>query len=144
MKTMNRLLILAGIAFLIASCGNSQTNEVKADNATATEYGAAKVEVYYFHATRRCQTCNKIEDVSKDFVNSNYKDADLKYYSINFEENQNKEIAKKYNVAWSSLYIASGDSYEDLTDLAFQVINTNPEQLTDRIKSIIDGYLNIE
>jgi len=144
MKTITRLFILAGIAFMIAACGNSKTNETKTDDSQAIEYGNAKVEVYYFHATRRCPTCNKIEDISKEFVLNSYKDNDVKYFSINFEESKNKDMAKKYNIAWSSIVIASGDKHEDITELAFQVINSDPAIMTDKIESIIDGYLNVE
>jgi len=138
-----KVFLLAAFAIvLFAFCGNNKTNE----NSTTetTEYGIAKVEVFYFHATRRCPTCNKIEEVAKDFVLAQYAGQDVKFYSINFEEKQNTEIANKFNVTWSSLYIASGERVEDITDIAFQVVNANPEQLTEKMKSIIDMFLHTE
>jgi predicted membrane-bound dolichyl-phosphate-mannose-protein mannosyltransferase len=141
---MNRLFkfTLLILVFVFASCGNqSGESTSQSDDSNSIEYGIAPVEVYYFHATRRCPTCNKIEDVAKEFVLNNYQDSGVKFFSINFEESQNKDIADRFNVAWSSIFIVSGDKFEDLTDLAFQVINANPKQLTDKIQSVIDLYL---
>ena len=136
---MKGLLLAVFAIVLFTFCGNNKSNE--SGKEEATEYGIAKVEVFYFHATRRCPTCNKIEEVAKDFVGSAYAGQDVKFYSINFEEKQNTEIANKFNVTWSSLYISSGDRVEDITDLAFQVVNANPEQLTEKIQSTIDLFL---
>ncbi len=142
MRTMKKLIMLIGFAMLVAACGNNQTSESKTSENETSEYGIAKVEVFYFHATRRCPTCNKIEDISKDFVAQQYKDQDVKYYSVNFEDSQNKEITQKYSITWSSLIISSGDEHEDITDLAFQVINSDPSQLTNRMQNLIDEYLS--
>ncbi len=144
MKTMLKTLIIALVVISAASCGSSQTSDTNKADSLKTEYGNAKVEVFYFHATRRCPTCLKIEEVAKELINTAYAGQDVKFYSINFDEDENKTIAEKYNVTWSSLFISSGEKFEDLTDLAFQVVTSDPKKLTDRMKSTIDVYLHVE
>jgi thiol-disulfide isomerase/thioredoxin len=142
MKVIIRTMLFMGIAFFIASCGSGQAEKTTANEQT--EFGKSTVEVYYFHATRRCPTCNKIEEIAQNFVEQDYANSDVKFFSINFDEKENKEMVDKYKIGWSSLIIVSGDKNEDITDLAFQVATSDPKQMTDRMKSIIDGYLNIE
>lgn len=143
MKTIIQALLFAGFAFFMVSCGSSQADQSKEDKK-GTEYGNSRVEVLYFHSARRCPTCLKIEEVAEEFVKTAYTDQDVKFYSINFDEDENRSIAEKYNVTWSSLFIASGERFEDLTDLAFQVVKTDPSELTGRMKSVIDVYLSTE
>lgn len=130
--------------FLLMACNNSSKNETGSESTEESVYGLAKVEVLYFHATRRCPTCNKIEEIARNVVLQDYSKSDVKFYAINFDEKENKKIADRYNISWSSLVITSGDKSEDITDLAFQVITTDPKQMTDRMKSIIDVYLDME
>jgi len=143
MKTIFKSFTIISFMFLFIACGNSQSDQGKNDE-TPTEYGISKVEVYYFHTDRRCKTCLNIEEVAHNLIKSDYADQDVKFYSINFDKNENKSIAEKYNVTWSSLFVTSGEKFEDLTDLAFQVANSEPQKLSDRMKEVIDLYLNIE
>jgi hypothetical protein len=143
MKALLKTVLLICMVCLIAACGNSRTEEEKAGE-TPTEYGVSKVEVYYFHTDRRCKTCLNIEEVAQNLIKSDYSDQDVKFYSINFDNDENKAIAEKYNVTWSSLFVTSGEKFEDLTDLAFQVANSEPQKLSDKMKEVIDLYLNIE
>lgn len=132
------LILLSGV--LIQSCG-SRTDS-KEQTAEKPAYGQAKAEVYYFHGDRRCPTCNAIEELAKNFVNDNYKDnPEVKFFVINFDKEENKEIAGKFSVEWSSLFIASGEKKMDLTVEAFQYVKTDPEYLKGEMKKIIDDFL---
>ncbi len=125
---------------LIQSCGSSTENKEQAAEKQA--YGQAKAEVYYFHGDRRCPTCNAIEELAKSFVLETYKDnSDVKFFAINFDKKENKDIAEKFGAQWSSLFIASGDKKLDLTIEAFQYVKSDPDYLKGEIKDIIDGFL---
>ena len=58
---------------------------------------ADKVEALYFHATRRCATCEAVEKVTKETISKNYK-GKVEFVSINREEAVNKEMVEKYKV----------------------------------------------
>jgi len=128
------------LVLLMACGGGTQLNE----NTTQqeSEYGKAKAEVYYFHGNRRCVTCNAIEELVKSFVNETYKDnKEVKFFVINFEKEENKEIAGKFGVEWSSLILASGKKSMDLTVEAFQYVKSDPDYLKGEMKKIIDDFL---
>lgn len=104
-----------------------------------------KVEVYYFHFTRRCTTCNNVEKVSKEAVEKQYPDkvksGDIFFKSINLDEKDGEAIGKKLKVEGQTLLIVSGDKRMDLTDKGFMYANNSPEKLTAEIKKAIDEML---
>jgi len=141
MKKYSLLSIVFIASLLMFSCGgNAEKN--KEVTVEKPEYGKAKAEVYYFHGDRRCPTCNAIEELAKNFVAETYKDnPDVKFFVINFDNKENKEISEKFGAQWSSLFIASGDKKLDLTVEAFQYVKTDPEYLKGEMKNIIDDFL---
>lgn len=140
MRKVVYLLTLILVSVLIVSCGESDKSKDELDENVV--FGEAKVEVYYFHGERRCPNCNAIENVAKVFVNDNYKNnEDVKFFTINFDKKENREISKKYDISMSSLVIASGDSFMDLTIDAFQYAMTNPDYLKSEMKDIVEEYL---
>ena len=134
-----RIIPLVAMLWLTA-CGGSKENAN--DNKEQPVYGKAKAEVYYFHGNRRCATCNAIEELVKNFIADTYMDnPEVKFFVINFEKEENKEIAAKFGAEWSSLFIASGDKKLDLTVEAFQYVKSDPDYLKGEIKKIVDDFL---
>ncbi len=140
MKAIGRTMLFLGFAFFVISCGSGQAEKTTENEQTV--FGKSKVEVYYFHATRRCATCNRIEEIAQNVVEQDYGNSDVKFFSINFDEKENKAMVEKYQIGWSSLIIASAGDFEDITDLAFQMAMADPEKLEVRINEVIDAYLN--
>lgn len=140
MRKVAYLFTLIFVSVLIISCGGSDKSKDESNENVV--FGETKVEVYYFHGDRRCPNCNAIENVAKETVSELYKNNDdVKFFAINFDKKENKEIAKKYDIRMSSLVIASGDSFMDLTIDAFQYAMTDPDYLKGEIKDVIDDYL---
>jgi len=104
-----------------------------------------KIEVYYFHFTRRCMTCNNVEKVSKEAVEQQYADkvkaGEITFKSINLDEKDGEAIGAKLKVEGQTLLIVSGDKRVDLTDKGFLYANNSPEKLKAEIKKAIDGML---
>jgi len=129
------------IAFALVSCGGS-TDKKEIIDDTPIVFGEHKVEVYYFHGDRRCPGCNAIEKVSSEAVKDNFADNnDVAFFAINFDKKENKDIARKYEITWSSLVIVSGDKAIDLTLEAFQLASTNPDNLKKEILDVINTFL---
>ncbi len=105
-----------------------------------------KVEVYYFHFTRRCTTCNNVERVAKESVLKLFPDqvkaGEITFQSVNLDEKEGKAIGKKIKVEGQSLVIVGAGKKIDLTDKAFMWANGNPEKLTAEIKKAVDGLMN--
>ncbi|MDD3877759.1 MAG: nitrophenyl compound nitroreductase subunit ArsF family protein [Bacteroidales bacterium] len=142
MKKNILLVILLYIGLFLSSCGgNTEQKETIADEKVV--YGQTKVEVYYFHGDRRCATCNAIEELVKSFLAEAYNNnPDVKFFVINYDKSENAEIAEKFAVAGSSLFIASGDKKMNLTMEAFQFVSADPDYLKNEMRDIINGYLN--
>ncbi|WP_430809348.1 MULTISPECIES: nitrophenyl compound nitroreductase subunit ArsF family protein [unclassified Carboxylicivirga] len=153
-KLIYAFLMLAGMT-LAASC-NSSTKNNKEKTVSKTETAcsgcasqscgsstpttpsidASKVSVVYFHATRRCATCEAVEKVSKETLAKYFNDS-VPFHSINREEE--KELAKKYKVDGQTLIIIKGDKVKSLTNEAFLNARTKPEKLEATIKETIES-----
>ena len=125
---MKTFKFLAAIMLVIAGFSNLRAQ---------TPQKAVPVEVYYFHATNRCVTCQAVEDVTREALKQNYGNQ-IQLKSINSDEESSKPLLKKYKVAGQSLLILKGNKIEDLTSFAFLNARTKPEQLKEKIKKTID------
>jgi hypothetical protein len=106
---------------------------------------ATKVEVYYFHFTRRCMTCQNVENVSKKAVETYYaaqvKSGQVSFRSVNLDEKAGGATGAKYKIEGQTLIVISGDKRVDLTDKGFLYANDSPEKLKAEIKKAVDGLL---
>lgn len=106
---------------------------------------AKKIEVYYFHFTRRCMTCNNVEKVSKEAVEQQFaekvKAGEITFKSVNLDETEGEAIGAKLKVEGQTLLIVSGDKRVDLTEKGFLYANNSPEKLKAEIKKAIDSML---
>lgn len=102
-----------------------------------TNEKAGGVEVYYFHGTHRCATCNAVEQVTKEALKQYYGDQ-ISLKSINSEEEKDNPLIKKYEIAGQTLLILKGDKREDLTNIAFMNAERSPYRLKAKIKETID------
>ncbi len=116
-----------------------ETAELTTPEQTVATADASTVNVYYFHGKQRCKTCLAIEDVTKKAIADNYKDNQkVKFVEINIDEDKNKDIVEKYEIAFSSLLIVKGEDYTDLTEQAFANAVNSPDALTDLIKEEVN------
>lgn len=106
---------------------------------------ANPVQVYYFHLTRRCVTCQTVEKVAEDAVKENFPEAmlkgDITFKSINLEEKENKDLAKKLKVSGQTLLIVNGNEKIDITDKGFLYAVKEPDKLKTEIKNTVQKYL---
>lgn len=110
-----------------------------------TMYAAPKVEVYYFHYTRRCVTCQSVENQSQKIVQELYakqvKAGKIKFIGVNLDEEGSEAIAKKCKAEGQALLVISKDKRIDLTDKGFMYAYSKPEKLKEELKKAIDPLL---
>jgi|AntAceMinimDraft_16_1070373.scaffolds.fasta_scaffold13110_2 hypothetical protein len=141
-KTVNFLLFLL-FAFNTIACNNTQSNNklTSDDNTTKIE----KIEVYYFHYTRRCATCIAVENETKKILKELYpekiKNEQIIFQSINLDQGKSEELAEKYKVAGQTLLFVSGTKTVNLTNKAFMYART-PDKLKKEIKATIEQLTN--
>jgi len=136
------VILFMGVVAVSAQCckavGANISNNTKltcSDNQKSSE-----IKVYYFHATRRCATCQAVEAVSKEAIKEYYADKVI-LESINREEEKASSLVENYKISRTALFIVKGDKKVDITNVAFMNARTNPDKLKAKIKTIIDSML---
>lgn len=136
MKTLNFLLVLFIIMSLDISCNAQISNEDNRAKISKTD----KVEVFYFHYTRRCVTCQAVENESKKAVEELY-GGKVSFAGYNLEEPAGEQKGQDLGVSGQSLLIVKGDTKINITNEGFMNARSNPEKLKEIIKEKIDPLL---
>jgi thiol-disulfide isomerase/thioredoxin len=129
--------------FLFLLAGLSAFHSVKAQPSAEQK----SVTVYYFHATMRCATCNAVEEQTRKVVDENFaaelKSGVLKLEVLNFEDKENRDLAKQFEIGWSSLILFVPGTKEkvDMTETAFANARTHPEEFRAELEKQIKGLL---
>lgn len=104
-----------------------------------------KVEVIYFHLTRRCVTCQAVENVARDAVKELYpaeiEKGTVVFRTLNIEDKSSEADAKRVKATGQCLLIVSGDTRLDLTSEGFMNARNSPEKLKEEIKKAVDPLL---
>jgi len=94
------LVILAAVA-VISTSFSAFAGEDKSPS---------KVIAYYFHGQMRCPTCHKLEQYSKEAIETNFKDAfatgKLEFKVVNVEDKGNEHYGKDYQLYTKSLILS--------------------------------------
>ena len=69
-----------------------------------------KVIAYYFHGSMRCPTCHRLEQYSKEVIETNFKDAlasgKLEFRAVNVEDKENEHYNNDYQLYTKSLILS--------------------------------------
>lgn len=137
-------IVMIGFAFLMM-LGSFVCNAQNTKNIKSKVVAAQKIEVYYFHFSRRCPTCMAVESESKGNLMTLYpkqvKEGTITFNSINLDESNSEAIAKKCKANGQSLLVISGKKRIDLTSDGFMYARSNPAKFKAKIKSTIDPML---
>ncbi|MCB0807578.1 MAG: thioredoxin [Bacteroidales bacterium] len=115
----------------------------------AQETNEESLTVYYFHNTRRCATCNAIEEKTKETLENNFhgmmEKGKIKFVVLNAEEDENEAIVEKYEIWGSSLLLVKksdgNERVENLTDFAFANARTNPDKFVTGLQAEIEKMI---
>lgn len=140
MRTL-RIVYLVIIIPVLFSCN------VKAEKQDAvTGATSVAIEVYYFHFTRRCATCNAVEEKTVEFLKELYaeqmENKSICFKPINLDEEDSEEIAEKLGVSGQALLFVKGDKMVNLTTNGFMNARSNPDKFKEKIKETVDGLLS--
>jgi hypothetical protein len=138
--TLFTLVFAIGIFTTNAQCCNKTAQGDKSAQALtlAKEGNESAVEVYYFHFQRRCVTCRTVERVSTEILQDLYGDK-IQLKSINLDEKQGEELAKKVGAEGQALLFVNGTKKVDLTFEGFMYAQTDPGKFKEKIKATIES-----
>ncbi|MCK9347166.1 MAG: nitrophenyl compound nitroreductase subunit ArsF family protein [Bacteroidales bacterium] len=123
---MKKVLVLLACSFIALTSLAEEKNDLSG------------IEVYYFHYSRRCVTCQAVEAVAQDALIDFY-EGKIVLKSVNLDDKANSALAKKLGVKGQSLLIVKGDKKIDLTNEGFLNARSNPDKLASKIKETIDA-----
>ena len=126
---------------LLLILGNWSCNAQAGKKAETNTTVSAKVEVYYFHFTRRCVTCLSVEENAKKAVETLYADklkkGEYSFKGVNLDDESSKSIAKKLGIGGQTLLVVCGDKKIDITDKGFMNAH-DPEKMKEEIKKAVE------
>jgi len=123
---MKKVLVLLACSFIALTSLAEEKNDLSG------------IEVYYFHYSRRCVTCQAVEAVAQDALIDFY-EGRIALKSVNLDDKANNDLAKKLGVKGQSLLIVKGDKKIDLTNEGFLNARSNPDKVARKIKETIDA-----
>lgn len=135
---MKKILLLS-MAFVLTfstlSCLAQESKKI--DNQTT-----AKVEVYYFHFTRRCSTCMSVEENAKQALALLYADkvkaGEYSFTGLNLDDASSKQIAERFDIGGQTLLVVKGDKKVDITAMGFMNAH-DVDKMKAEIKKAIDS-----
>lgn len=140
---MKQVLMMSMALFMLLGSFACQAQTTQKTGEAKVSEGD-KIEVYYFHFTRRCMTCNAVEKESKMALEALYpkqmEAGTLTFTGVNLDEDGSKAIAEKVKASGQALLVVKGDQRIDLTSQGFMNAR-NPEKLKQEIKKAIDPLL---
>jgi len=106
------------------------------------------VVAYYFHGAMRCPTCHKLEQYSKEAIDSNFKDAlrsgKLEFKEVNIENSGNEHYANDYQLYTKSLILSLVKDGKEVKwknlDKIWERVR-NKEGFIDYVKSEVADFL---
>ncbi len=136
MKTSNILfLFFIALSINISCSAQPDKNNVNTEVKTGDH-----VEVFYFHSSRRCETCKAVEEVSKTSIAELYGET-VSFTGYNLDEPEAAKKAEELEVSGQTLLIVSGDTKINITNDGFLYARSNPEKLKQIIKGKIDPLI---
>ena len=139
---MKKLLILFFAATLLAACGTKPGNETQSSDPFAI-LDQADVTVLYFHGKQRCVTCLTVQEVTEQALAERLSGNDrVRFVEVDFSLPENEPLAEKYEIVFSSLVIATPENHADITEQAFDMALSRPEELKDLIEKEVKNFLN--
>ncbi|ASB49237.1 nitrophenyl compound nitroreductase subunit ArsF family protein [Alkalitalea saponilacus] len=140
---IKRTFLAIAVVLAVISCGQSQSGQSGQKSASLSEADDAKVKVYYFHGRMRCPTCVNIQEVVQNTVNDNFAgNEDVAFLEVDFSDRANAHLADKYEIAWSSVVIATEDEHTNITEQAFAMVMNNPEGLKSLVMAETQKFLD--
>jgi len=140
MKNLKSSLAIIFIALALFACNTQPKNKQEVSLELSED-----VRVFYFHNTKRCETCNAVEDETKMalemFYGEQMKEGSIDFTSLNLEEDEGKSMAEALQVSGQTLLIVKGESQINLTNDGFLNARTNPTKFHEIIKTQIDKLL---
>lgn len=138
-------VLKSSLLFLFAAMSLISCKAPAPENQSSGSVLSNDIQVYYFHNTKRCATCNAVEDETKlaleMFFEEGVKAGNIEFTSLNLEEEEGESMAKSLQVSGQTLLIVKGETRINLTNDGFMNARTNPTKFHEILRTQIDKLL---
>ena len=135
-----KLALMIVMTVALSACNAQSTQDQKSVVADNEE-----LQLYYFHFTKRCATCNAVENETKLALETFYarevEDGTIAFTSLNLEEEDGRKMAEQLKVSGQSLLLVKGEHMLNLTNEGFMNARTKPDTFHEILKNSIDQLL---
>jgi hypothetical protein len=106
-----------------------------------------RIEVYHFHGNSQCYSCKTVGAYAEETVNTYFAEelnsGKLVFAHINFDLPENKELAERYGVTGSSLWIGTykGGAFTPEQNVNVWYKISNKEDYMNYLKGVIEEKL---
>jgi len=149
-----KLITFILVSLLILASGCVSSNGNNANNATGDAISepnissrVEKVEIIHFHGTHQCYSCITVGAYAEETVNTYFSEevnsGRVSFAHVNAELPENKELATKYGVTGSSLWIGvydqNGFRKEENVNVWYKI--NDKQAYMDYLKGVINETL---
>ncbi len=136
------------LVVIVVGCGSPNGDTITSNNSVGNSTNVEKIEIYHFHATHQCVSCQTVGAYAEETVNlffsEELKSGKIVFGHINVDLPENAELVKKYGVSGSSLWIGVYDSSsfhkEENVNVWYKINNKDDYLLY--LKGVINKRLN--
>jgi len=93
--------------------------QTESETAQPADSGASVVIAYYFHGTRRCPTCKKLEAYSQEAIETGFagqlESGALKWRPVNIDEEGNEHFVQDYQLYTKSVILSKVKGEKEIT-----------------------------
>lgn len=146
------VLLIIGFGISAGCTTTPAQSSTSSTGATITSSSVERVEVFHFHGDQQCTSCITVGDLAEKTINTNFKDelvsGRLVFAHVNAQQPENAELAAKYGVTGSSLWIGVYDAngfYKEENVKVWYLINNKEAYslyLTDLVNKRLNGDLS--
>ena len=139
MQRVRFFFIVMFCSIMFFSCKHAQTKPWQPNSKS-------KLQVFYFHATIRCPTCNAIEKNTQKLLEESFKsqmdNGLIRFASFNIDKRENRALIEKYQISYTNLLLIRADGTKtDFTYTAFDCAYAEPTKYAELLKAEIEKNL---
>lgn len=136
------VLLLLAVAGVAVPALRERSSAAPADGAQAPCSEDA-VEVYWFHRTRRCATCNRIEASVRKTLSDSFPEALAKgtivFRPVNLDAPENRSFVDRFQLTSGTLVIQRGERFERMDEI-WRLVRDEPA-LANRLGTLLRTFL---
>ena len=146
---LKRTVSSALLVFVAVTFGTIVYQELQVNSSQPIDWGLGSATyVIYFHANKRCKTCNNMEAYTKDVLKSDFEKElakrAIRWQTFNWQKPENKSYVEKFSLIGNAVYLVGVEKSKYVRHLNLPEIwdySHDEKQFKDYIRSSISSFI---